>query len=221
MYQSVTMLSIDKSTESGMLTTFMTKKIHQIENQQHQTVLTAVANDISFPLSKKVREQVKSLLSEHEQTNGVGLAAPQIGISQQFFLIEITPQQAALREHGEAFPLTVFFNPSYTAVEGTATEQDIEACFSVRDTAGWVPRYHAIEFKAQDIDGEAVSFIAEGFLARVLQHESDHLQGILITDRLTGDCLQGTPEDMHAHRRAMLSTEKSHQLDQLRAKQNK
>ncbi len=199
----------------------MTHKLRQIENQQDQALLTVVADDISFPLAKKTREHVDALLAAHEKTNGVGLAAPQIGISEQFFLIEITEQQAGLREHGKAFPLTVFFNPSYTAVEGTATEKDIEACFSVRDTAGWVPRFHAVHFTAQDIDGNPVSFTAEGFLARSLQHETDHLQGILITDRLTDDCLQGTHEVMYAHRRKMLSAEQAQQLDKLRSKQNK
>ncbi|MDF1654579.1 MAG: peptide deformylase [Coxiellaceae bacterium] len=204
-----------------MLTVFMNKKIQQIENEPDQAVLTAIAERATFPLSKKVQSLVDELLSAHIETNGVGLAAPQIGISMQFFVVEITEEQASLREHGTAFPRTVFFNPKYTAIEGTPTEQDIEACFSVRDTAGWVPRHHAIQFDAQDSDGNAVSFIAEGFLARALQHETDHLQGVLITDLLTGDCLQGTPEAMYAHRRDMLSTEKAQQLDQLRSQQKK
>ncbi|MDF1797283.1 MAG: peptide deformylase [Coxiellaceae bacterium] len=199
----------------------MNKKIQQIENQQDKAVLTATADVVLFPLNKEAQQHVDELISEHERTHGVGLAAPQIGISEQFFLIEITEQQASLRENGSAFTRSIFFNANYTAVEGTTTEQDIEACFSVRDTAGWVPRYHAIKFNAQDSDGNAVSFIAEGFLARVLQHETDHLHGLLITDRLTDDCLQGTHEDMYAHRRQMLSAEKAQQLDQLRSQQDK
>lgn len=196
-------------------------QLKYIENSEHREILTTPTQLIEFPISNTLKSHIKTLLAYHQQCCGVGLAAPQLGIAEKFFLIEITKQQAELRDNATAYTQTIFFNPSYQPIENTTIRTDLEACFSVKQTAGWVPRYHAITFNAQDIDGKAISFIAEGFLARVLQHETDHLSGILIIDRLTKDCTQGTPEAMYTKRRQLLPAKKAAQLDALREKQNR
>jgi peptide deformylase len=78
---------------------------------------------------------------------------------------------------------TALINPEIVKYEGTL-ETDYEGCLSVRDIYGKVPRYTKIRVKAVNIDGEEVRFKAEGFLARVIQHEIDHTQGIVFIDHI-------------------------------------
>lgn len=78
---------------------------------------------------------------------------------------------------------TALINPEIVKYEGTIVS-DYEGCLSVRDVYGKVPRYSKIRVKAVDIDGNEVRFKAEGFLARVIQHEIDHTQGIVFIDHI-------------------------------------
>ena len=78
---------------------------------------------------------------------------------------------------------TALINPEIVKYEGTIVT-DYEGCLSVRDVYGKVPRYNKIRVKAINIDGEEVRFKAEGFLARVIQHEIDHTQGIVFIDHI-------------------------------------
>jgi len=107
---------------------------------------------------------------------GVGLAAPQIGVPLQLCVIDITPKE-------EPRNLIVLANPRIVSGEGK--EVDEEGCLSVRDYFANVPRYTRIMVEAQDMEGNPLSFEAEGFYARVIQHELDHLQGTLFIDRIS------------------------------------
>lgn len=107
---------------------------------------------------------------------GVGLAAPQIGVPLQLCVIDITPKE-------EPRNLIVLANPRIVSGEGK--EVDEEGCLSVRDYFANVPRFTRIHVEAQDIRGKPLSFEAEGFYARVIQHELDHLQGTLFIDRIS------------------------------------
>ena len=78
---------------------------------------------------------------------------------------------------------TALINPEIVKYEG-ALVTDYEGCLSVRDVYGKVPRYNKIRVKAINVDGEEVRFKAEGFLARVIQHEIDHTQGIVFIDHI-------------------------------------
>lgn len=81
---------------------------------------------------------------------------------------------------------TVFINPVITKYEG-AMEEDYEGCLSVPDIYGKVKRYHKVRVKAQDEDGREFRMSAEGFLARVFQHEIDHTNGIVFIDHIKDD----------------------------------
>lgn len=81
---------------------------------------------------------------------------------------------------------TVFINPEITKYEGKI-EQDFEGCLSVPDIYGKVPRYTKVRVRAQDLDGRFFRVTAEGFLARVFQHEIDHTNGIVFIDRIADD----------------------------------
>ena len=108
-------------------------------------------------------------------SKGIGLAAPQIGISQRLIVIDI-------EEIDADFPPLALVNPIIT--ESSGEELGEEGCLSLPDFRAIVRRFTEISINAQNIDGQAVHFSAQGLMARVLQHEIDHLDGILITDRL-------------------------------------
>ena len=80
-------------------------------------------------------------------------------------------------------PKTLWINPTYEGIESEGKHADWEACFSVPDMAGFVKRYKKINYTAFDKDGNLVSGSCEGFLARIIQHETDHLNGVLFVDR--------------------------------------
>ena len=109
------------------------------------------------------------------ESKGIGLAAPQIGISQRLIVIDIEEVDAE-------FPPLALVNPTIT--ESSGEELGEEGCLSLPDFRAIVRRSTEISINAQNIDGQAVHFSAQGLMARVLQHEIDHLDGILITDRL-------------------------------------
>lgn len=100
---------------------------------------------------------------------GVGLAAPQIGVSKRVIVVDV----------GEG-PIEVV-NP--VIVESEGLDDDTEGCLSVPGIAGEVPRYTVVTVTGLDRQGQEVRQRAEGFLARVFQHEIDHLEGILFTDK--------------------------------------
>ena len=108
-------------------------------------------------------------------SKGIGLAAPQIGISQRLIVIDI-------EEIDADFPPLALVNPTIT--ESSGEELGEEGCLSLPDFRAIVRRSTEISINAQNVDGQAVHFSAQGLMARVLQHEIDHLDGILITDRL-------------------------------------
>jgi peptide deformylase len=104
---------------------------------------------------------------------GVGLAAPQVGVSKRLILVDPT----ANNEPGN---LTTLINPVIVEKEGTET--DSEMCLSVPEISVDVPRAKRIVVKGIGLDGKEVVIEAEGFLARIYQHEIDHLNGTVILD---------------------------------------
>ena len=86
-------------------------------------------------------------------------------------------------DHKEAREFTVLINPEIVKYEGVI-ETDYEGCLSVKSIYGKVPRYTKIRVKALDIDGNAIRFKANGFLARVIQHEIDHTNGVVFIDHI-------------------------------------
>ncbi len=98
---------------------------------------------------------------------------------------------------------------------------DFESCYSVDSKAGKVPRYNQIKVSYYDESGKHYTQIESGFYAESLQHEIDHLNGILIIDRLKPDCIQGTIKEMMTLRRAELSPEKRELFDQVMARKLK
>lgn len=107
---------------------------------------------------------------------GVGLAAPQIGIALQLCVIDVSPKDQPRN-------LIVLANPKI--VRGEGEQVDEEGCLSVRELFANVKRYERVWVEAQDLKGNPLEFMAEGFYARVIQHELDHLRGTLFLDHLS------------------------------------
>lgn len=107
----------------------------------------------------------------------VGIAAPQVGHSEQIIIIDV-PAKKQTTAHG----CLVLINPEITQWEGSVTGR--EGCLSVPDFTGNVIRAERVTVQAQDRSGDSRRYEFEGFEARVVQHEIDHLQGLLFLDRL-------------------------------------
>lgn len=172
-----------------------------IEHTAHPEILIEPSAHVAFPLSEEDKALIEEMKVMVKTLNGVGLAAPQVGVRKQILVYSISADAKTIRNDSyETIPTTVLINPHYTPTADAQIIYDWEGCFSVLNTTGKVPRYSKITYSAQTPDGNWIHEHAEGFTARVLQHEIDHVQGVLITHRLTPDCIQGHPEEMMALR---------------------
>ena len=113
--------------------------------------------------------------------SGAGLAAPQIGVSLRVVVFEVTvnPRYA----HVSPVPYTVLVNPELTPL-GDGREEGWEGCLSVPGLRGLVPRFTRLRYRGFDAHGQPIDRTVEGFHARVVQHEVDHLDGILYPQRI-------------------------------------
>jgi peptide deformylase len=145
-----------------------------------------VLRERAKPVEKFGTPELRELLQDMKDTmahkNGAGLAAPQIGVSQRLviFGVDHNPRYP----DAEAVPFTVLVNPKITMLT-REVEEDWEGCLSVPGMRGVVPRYTKLRYAGFDVEGNPIEREAEGFHARVVQHECDHLDGILYPQRMT------------------------------------
>lgn len=135
-----------------------------------------------------VDETIKSLIQgmkdatidwENSRDHEVGVALAAVQVDQLLRIVVIRNDFDNKDDH----TFTVFINPVITKYEGTV-EEDYEGCLSVPDVYGKVPRHTKVRVKAVDEDGKEFRVTAEGFLARIFQHEIDHTNGIVFIDRI-------------------------------------
>ncbi|MFO1291330.1 MAG: peptide deformylase [Nitrosomonas sp.] len=153
-----------------------------------KTVLR-MGDPVLLQIAKKVEQfdtpELQTLLQDMHDTmaslNGAGLAAPQIGISLQvvIFGVDYNPRYP----DAETVPYTILINPKITPLS-KKMEEDWEGCLSVPGMRGKVPRYTKIRYQGVDQHGNPIDRSVEGFHARVVQHECDHLIGILYPMRI-------------------------------------
>jgi len=138
----------------------------------------------SLPLQRLAEPEIQTLIDDMIETmraaEGVGLAAPQLGLGWQLFVYEVQPEPG---QPNSGIPLHVVVNPM---VEPEAHEviYDWEGCLSIPDLRGLVPRHPAVRVRGLDREGKPLDYRAAGFEARVIQHEYDHLNGIVFLDRM-------------------------------------
>lgn len=126
---------------------------------------------------------IQDMVDTMRHYHGAGIAAPQIGVSQQIFIYELAdnPRYPNNTQHSS---LKVVINPEYRALS-TQQDEDWEGCLSVPGMRGLVSRFTHIALTAYDQYGEHYECELKGFAARVVQHEGDHLQGILYPMRIS------------------------------------
>lgn len=126
---------------------------------------------------------IDDMLDTMLDAKGVGLAAPQIGLPWQLFVYAAVDGPLADGDDEDELELKVLINPGIEP-ESRETVYDWEGCLSIPDLRGLVPRYPAIAVHALDRHGERLDFHAERYEARIIQHEFDHLNGMIFLDRM-------------------------------------
>jgi peptide deformylase len=124
---------------------------------------------------------IDDLIETMREYNGAGLAANQVHTPKQVAVIEV--QANPRYPDAPGIPLTVLINPVVTPLTED-TEEGWEGCLSVPDLRGMVPRFTAVRLECYDRDGQPVRLVAKDFFARVIQHETDHLNGVVYLDRM-------------------------------------
>ena len=129
----------------------------------------------------EVQRLIDDMIETMREYNGAGLAATQVHVARQICVIEVNgnPRYPDAAE----VPLTVLVNPRVIPLT-EETEEGWEGCLSVPDMRGMVPRVTAVRLEAYDRDGQKIDLVAKDFFARVIQHETDHLHGIVYLDRM-------------------------------------
>lgn len=131
--------------------------------------------------SGELRTLIEDMQDTMQAAGGVGLAAPQIGVGLQVVIFGF--QQSARYPDAESVPETILVNPVITPLDDE-TEVAWEGCLSVPGLRGMVPRNRAIRYRGYDQHGQPIDRSVSGFHARVVQHECDHLQGVLYPMRM-------------------------------------
>lgn len=142
-------------------------------------VLSRPARAVPDPTDPDIRRLLDDMADTLAESGGVGLAAPQVHVPLRVVIYRIP----AARNDGVEVPLAALINPVLEPV-GEAVASALEACLSLPGLSGIVPRPARVRFSGLDAEGRPVSGEAEGFHARVLHHECDHLDGILYPMRM-------------------------------------
>ena len=171
-----------------------------------------VVDDLMAP---SIHRLIQDMIDTLADTGGVGLAAPQVHVSKRIVIFHV-PEGRALspeeeveamergdginlkdvsRSVSEAVPMTVLINPTIEALDDEIVS-GVEGCLSLPGMLGVVPRYKRIRYKAVMPDGSEIKREASGFHARVVQHECDHLDGILYPTRMADLSTFGYSEEM-------------------------
>lgn len=136
----------------------------------------------------ELQRMIRQMFDLMYEEQGIGLAANQVDLPYRFFIINIQGDPAAKEEE------MVFINPTITEQKGMA--EDREGCLSLPDVYAPVRRPEKVVISAYNAAGEEVSYKMDGLYARAVQHEYDHLDGILFIDRLTPANLLGVKESL-------------------------
>lgn len=147
-------------------------------------VLTRLADPVADPTAPEIRRLVADMAETMQDAQGIGLAAPQVHVPLRLFVWR-----------GGAGNVIALINPEIAPV-GDEVEEGWEGCLSIPGLRGPVPRAARIRFRGVDIEGRAMDGEAAGLPARVMQHEMDHLDGVLYPMRMTDLSRLGFTEEL-------------------------
>jgi peptide deformylase len=148
---------------------------HPVLRQQAQPV------PVDQIRSAEVQQFIDDMVETMREYDGAGLAANQVHVPRQIAVIEV--QKNPRYPEAAEIPLTILVNPVVTPLTDE-TEEGWEGCLSVPDMRGVVPRFTSVRLECLDREGKPVSLVAKEFFARVIQHETDHLNGVVYVDRI-------------------------------------
>jgi len=162
--------------------------IRKIARMGHP-VLGRKADPVTDLADPELRRLVEDMVETMIDANGAGLAAPQVHESVRVVIFQAPagrsdPGLSEAELYDRTAPLTVLVNPEITVLSGER-EGGWEGCLSVPGLRGWVERPAHIRYKGVGLDGRPIERIARGFHARVVQHECDHLDGVLYPQRMS------------------------------------
>lgn len=142
-------------------------------------VLSTRSVEVDDPLAADVAALVADMIVTMRDAQGIGIAAPQVYDGRRIIVA------LEMRERGEPEPpLRVLINPMIEPI-GEVLEDGVEGCLSIPDLRGLVPRWNRVGWRALDEAGQPIEGEASGLFARILQHEVDHLDGVLFPMRMT------------------------------------
>ena len=164
-------------------------------------VLNRTADAVEDPTAPEIQRLIADMVDTMADAPGIGLAAPQVHVPKRLVIFHIpkTRAQQEEDENGdeakEAVPMTVLINPEIEAL-GEERVTGIEGCLSLPGMVGMVLRFRHIRYKALTPDGSVIEREASGYHARVVQHECDHLDGILYPQRMEDLSTLGYTDEM-------------------------
>lgn len=144
-------------------------------------VLRQVATPIADPTSPEIKALVQDMCETLDDIQGAGLAAPQVHVSKRLVIFQVPARRTD--NEASAVPLQVLINPVIEP-QGDEMVETWERCLSVPGLAGLVPRYKSIRYTGLTLAGEQIDRTVDGFHAVVVQHECDHLDGVLYPQRM-------------------------------------
>ena len=153
-------------------------EILTVDNPEQLEVLRSKSRNVQ-KVTPRLVAFAQQMLGTMRNANGVGLAAPQVGVLQRFFVVELPEDE----ENDQPRETYLLFNPKIVKERGE--QIGYEGCLSIPGYIGEVSRREQITVEGLNERGKSVRLKVEGYLARVFQHEIDHLDGVLFTDRLT------------------------------------
>jgi peptide deformylase len=170
-------------------------------------VLARPARPVADPTAPEIRTLAGDMIETMYDAPGIGLAAPQVHVPLRVVVFEVPAGRAgeAGSPESAAVPLTILVNPEIEPL-GDDRDEGWEGCLSVPGLTGRVPRYRRIRYRAFDLEGRPFAREASGFHARVVQHECDHLDGVLYPMRMTDLGTLGFVDEM---RRAANAAERT------------
>jgi peptide deformylase len=166
--------------------------------QMGHPVLRGKAEKVADPTALEIRQLVADMIETMEDYDGTGLAAPQVHVPKRVVVFQVMEGRLTGRPLDTPQELTAIINP---VIEPLTSEQELgwEGCLSVPGLRGAVPRFTKIRYRGVDLFGKPIDRVAEGFHARVLQHECDHLDGILYPQRMSDLSLLVYNEEIARH----------------------
>ena len=164
-------------------------------------VLSAPSKPVLDPTDPAMAQLAEDMAETLKAAGGVGLAAPQIAVPLRVVLFFVPDHRASDLPDDGPLPPTLLINPEIEPLEPELVE-GWEGCLSLPGLCGLVPRYRRIAYRGLDLAGKRIERVAAGFHARVVQHECDHLDGVLYPARMRSLASLGYAEEYSAARAA-------------------